>query len=383
MRSVFLAMIVGLAVAVPLARSFADDKPSFDCARARIWSEKLVCGDPSLASLDRQIADTYRQLIGTWQGARRAGLISGQGKWLWLRDRGCELASAQSDCLAGAMAARLEELKASASIPHTQVTILGTLGLIGAPHPGTVVDMDVESLFDLPIALHGYELDLRYQSLIDRSRTITVRTCRELRTLSDGWAHDGNVPPGINADQVFWASERNCKVLEFLRIAHAPTRSYLPENEAFLDLRRYGVNFLMHGFGFRNDDPVLSVPGEITLGAAADVGQYRLFNWNVLSSNGARPPGEDDDDMATYLVSSSQGGISVVRPADGFMVFLEPQLRGTFGDSDIESVIIRYGAGSTHSAVLSFEGYYWASVVQPHGAIVRVAGPGNLTATAH
>lgn len=39
------------------------DTPSFDCAKASGEQEKLVCGDPELAALDRQLADTYQQAL--------------------------------------------------------------------------------------------------------------------------------------------------------------------------------------------------------------------------------------------------------------------------------------------------------------------------------
>ena len=48
------------AVAPAAARTTPAAKPSFDCAKARPGSsEALICADPALAALDRQLADVY------------------------------------------------------------------------------------------------------------------------------------------------------------------------------------------------------------------------------------------------------------------------------------------------------------------------------------
>ncbi|MCP3370473.1 tetratricopeptide repeat protein [Bradyrhizobium cajani] len=45
------------------ARSADDSGPSFDCATARREVEKVICADPQLGVLDRQIAETYERVL--------------------------------------------------------------------------------------------------------------------------------------------------------------------------------------------------------------------------------------------------------------------------------------------------------------------------------
>ena len=37
--------------------------PSFDCARARAWDERMICGDRDLSALDRRVAEAFRQAV--------------------------------------------------------------------------------------------------------------------------------------------------------------------------------------------------------------------------------------------------------------------------------------------------------------------------------
>lgn len=58
---------------------------SFDCARADKAAEKLICADPDLAALDRQIGDLYRTAV-TRAGNHAATLKGEQRRWLGYRD---------------------------------------------------------------------------------------------------------------------------------------------------------------------------------------------------------------------------------------------------------------------------------------------------------
>lgn len=45
------------------ARSPDDRGPSFDCATAKREVEQVICADPQLGVLDRQIAETYERVL--------------------------------------------------------------------------------------------------------------------------------------------------------------------------------------------------------------------------------------------------------------------------------------------------------------------------------
>ncbi|MEH0873121.1 hypothetical protein V5O36_25795, partial [Serratia liquefaciens] len=46
----------------PLAAN-SGNGPSFDCATAKREVEKVICADPQLGMLDRQIAETYERVL--------------------------------------------------------------------------------------------------------------------------------------------------------------------------------------------------------------------------------------------------------------------------------------------------------------------------------
>jgi len=86
------------ASATPAATTTASvpgEGPSFDCSQARGAQEQLVCGDPELAALDRQLAETYRQAQAKASDpallrATQRGWVKGRDEcWKAADTRGC------------------------------------------------------------------------------------------------------------------------------------------------------------------------------------------------------------------------------------------------------------------------------------------------------
>lgn len=83
--------LVGILCALPLA-GHAQDGPTFDCAKAESSAEKLICEDPALATLDRQLADRFNAAVAAAQsmdvGAKEAEdtLRATQRGWIKGRD---------------------------------------------------------------------------------------------------------------------------------------------------------------------------------------------------------------------------------------------------------------------------------------------------------
>lgn len=101
-------------VAIPTARpdppravaSPAFASPSFDCRRARSRSERMVCGDASLAALDREMsARFYAALDGAGRRTRNA-LRDSRDRFLAYRDRCPDEA-----CVAEAYRDRMDEIR--------------------------------------------------------------------------------------------------------------------------------------------------------------------------------------------------------------------------------------------------------------------------------
>ncbi len=88
--------------------------PSFDCAEARSWSEKFICQDVELISLDRELAELYstvrRQGSGRFDVQKAA-----QRQWLKHRDE-CQKTQDQKTCLIGHYQQRIAALRDNGGI---------------------------------------------------------------------------------------------------------------------------------------------------------------------------------------------------------------------------------------------------------------------------
>ncbi|WP_431282113.1 hypothetical protein ACQW02_22340 [Humitalea sp. 24SJ18S-53] len=97
------------------------EPPSFDCQRARAWDEQAICGDNTLAALDRRIAAAFAAARDA-NPARRDALAAEQRTWL--RERGgCNKPAGRETpqaCLSRVMTARAGVLEAGAVPPAAQ-----------------------------------------------------------------------------------------------------------------------------------------------------------------------------------------------------------------------------------------------------------------------
>jgi uncharacterized protein len=78
--------VICLAASLP---AVAQVGPSFDCERAALVDERLICSDPTLRQADRDVAVLYRRVLETRQGARREELRLDQRNWLLQRNKEC------------------------------------------------------------------------------------------------------------------------------------------------------------------------------------------------------------------------------------------------------------------------------------------------------
>jgi len=86
---------------------------SFDCAKAATTTEKAICGDASLARLDREVAQAYEQRMAQIERAEDRDVMRDvQRRWVGRRDAAChdQSGSALGACLTGVYRARLGEL---------------------------------------------------------------------------------------------------------------------------------------------------------------------------------------------------------------------------------------------------------------------------------
>lgn len=84
-------------------------QPSFDCAKARSWSEVTVCNDAGLADLDQRVAELYRSNRAALTSEQKNSVTRDQRQWL--RDReSCKKQADSSGCLVGIYKARIAQL---------------------------------------------------------------------------------------------------------------------------------------------------------------------------------------------------------------------------------------------------------------------------------
>jgi uncharacterized protein YecT (DUF1311 family) len=103
--------LVLIALLLPLP---ALAQPSFDCARARAWDERVICAQADLGELDRRIATAFRALSERAAPPERTRLQAEQRAWLAER-RACEapVAREAQSCVRRVMRARARDLEAA------------------------------------------------------------------------------------------------------------------------------------------------------------------------------------------------------------------------------------------------------------------------------
>lgn len=91
-------VFVGPAAVAP---AIAHAPQSFDCNKASGRAEKLICADSDLGIADKELGDTYKQLLAHSPAGEQAKIRAGQRAWLTRRD-GC----ADGKCLTALYEAR-------------------------------------------------------------------------------------------------------------------------------------------------------------------------------------------------------------------------------------------------------------------------------------
>lgn len=105
--SVRLIVLLSLQVARPDSASAT--QPSFDCGKARSWSERELCRDDTLASLDVTLASLYQSQVTRFEGTQKKALIKAQGEWIANRDA-CKYSDSPAKCLIEIYNKRISEL---------------------------------------------------------------------------------------------------------------------------------------------------------------------------------------------------------------------------------------------------------------------------------
>ncbi|MEZ5831707.1 MAG: lysozyme inhibitor LprI family protein [Dongiaceae bacterium] len=117
MRACLIACALVL-LAWPASAQEPAAQPSFDCANASAPVETLICGDPTLSDLDRELADSYHAALATRVGDLQLLLREEQRVWAESRSTACGIDSDPAievdetiGCLTALYRARIAELE--------------------------------------------------------------------------------------------------------------------------------------------------------------------------------------------------------------------------------------------------------------------------------
>lgn len=115
-RHMIFALLTAIVIGAAAARPVAAERPAFDCAKASGEIETLICSDPELAALDRELADVYDAALeslegGTEDAAAAKNLKAYQRGWIKGRND-CWKAEDKRSCTENAYEARIAELRA-------------------------------------------------------------------------------------------------------------------------------------------------------------------------------------------------------------------------------------------------------------------------------
>ena len=107
-----LAMLLVLGAGTA---AVAQERPSFDCAKADNTIDRAICKNPELAKADRDMAAAYTALLDRLRGAAKDELVKDQVRWIANRNRACRVDPDNiENCLKGRYAARTKNLLAYA-----------------------------------------------------------------------------------------------------------------------------------------------------------------------------------------------------------------------------------------------------------------------------
>jgi len=119
MRSLWaFTALVAAAISLPARAQDEAPQPSFDCATATEPLDALICGDPTLADLDRTLADDYHAALATGAAEAQAALRDEQRAWAGNRAISCGVDAGPAievddaiGCLIALYRARIAELQ--------------------------------------------------------------------------------------------------------------------------------------------------------------------------------------------------------------------------------------------------------------------------------
>ena len=101
-----LASVVLTGIVAGVAQAH---QPSFDCHKAKQWSDMMVCGNPNLADLDGQVDKAYKQASTSLPPKDAQQVREVQEAWLRGREK-CQHDADPTKCLETYYQRRIKEI---------------------------------------------------------------------------------------------------------------------------------------------------------------------------------------------------------------------------------------------------------------------------------
>jgi uncharacterized protein len=126
--------VVVMLVLFGAGTALAQERPSFDCAKADNNIDRAICRSGELAKADREMVAAYTALLDKLRGAAKDELVKDQVRWIANRNRACRVDPDNiEDCLKNRYGARIKNLQAYAqgSYPAISEQSLANKGKLG------------------------------------------------------------------------------------------------------------------------------------------------------------------------------------------------------------------------------------------------------------
>jgi uncharacterized protein len=130
-----MRLVVAVLSLLVVSPAFAQNGPSFDCAKADNAIDRAICKEPELAKADREMAAVYGALLGKLNAVAKDELVKDQAGWIAGRNQGCRIdPQGPVSCLKSRYALRIATLRAygDGSYPFISEHSLIKAGKLGA-----------------------------------------------------------------------------------------------------------------------------------------------------------------------------------------------------------------------------------------------------------
>ena len=194
----------GLAAVVIAALCRSASAASFDCAKAKLPHDRVICADATLSKLDEELARAYRAASAKLSNEGKRVLRDGQRSWLRFARTFCPMERGDltvweepAACLRAIYETRIKEL--AQAVQEVGSFVFVSVERFDAKHFVARDESD-------EIVTDDFITDYRAYPQIDKPRGVNIETWnRHIAEISRSWGHYGS--RSLKSFRIFSASE--------------------------------------------------------------------------------------------------------------------------------------------------------------------------------